>query len=41
MLTIVAVETGGNPWSSPPVGEPWTFALGVSASIGTFVVSAQ
>ena len=40
MLTIVAVETGGNPWSSPPVGEPWTFALGVSASIGTFVVSA-
>jgi len=40
MLTIVAVETGGDPWSSAPVGEPWTFALGVSASIGTFVVSA-
>ena len=40
VLTIVAVETGGDPWSSAPVGEPWTFALGVTASIGTFVVSA-
>ena len=40
LSTIVATETGGNPWSSAPSGEPMTFALGITASIGTFVVSA-
>jgi cytosine permease len=40
LSTIVATETGGNAWSAAPTGEPWTFALGVTASIGTFVVSA-
>jgi cytosine permease len=40
LSTIVATETGGNPWSSAPSGEPMSFALGITASIGTFVVSA-
>jgi cytosine permease len=40
ILNVVAAQTGGNPLSSSIVGEPWTFALGVTASIGTFVVSA-
>lgn len=40
ILNVVALETGGNPFSSPVVGEPWTFALGFTASVGTFVVSA-
>ena len=40
ILTIVAAETGGNPLVSTPIGEPWTFALGFTASVGTFIVSA-
>lgn len=40
ILNVVASETGGNPLSSAVVGEPWTFALGFTASVGTFVVSA-
>ena len=28
ILNIVAAGTGGNPFVSPIVGEPWTFALG-------------
>lgn len=40
ILNVVASQTGGNPLSSSIVGEPWTFGLGVTASIGTFVVSA-
>jgi cytosine permease len=40
ILSIVATQTGGNPLSSPVVGDPWTFALGFTASVGTFIVSA-
>jgi cytosine permease len=40
ILSVVAAETGGNPLSSSIVGEPWTLGLGITASIGTFVVSA-
>jgi cytosine permease len=40
ILNVVASGTGGNPFSSPAVGEPWTFALGFTASIGTFIVSS-
>jgi len=40
ILTVIAADTGGNPWSSPVVGEPWTFSLGFTASIGTFIVSS-
>jgi cytosine permease len=40
ILNVVASGTGGNPFASPVVGEPWTFALGFTASIGTFIVSS-
>lgn len=40
ILNVVAAETGGNWLSSQPIGEPWTFALGFTASVGTFIVSA-
>jgi len=40
ILTVVAAGTGGNPLSSHVVGHPWTFALGFTASIGTFIVSS-
>lgn len=40
ILNIVSAETGGNWLSSQPIGEPWTFALGFTASVGTFIVSA-
>jgi len=40
ILSVSAGGTGGNPWVSPVVGEPWTFALGFTASIGTFIVSS-
>jgi cytosine permease len=40
ILSVVAAGTGGNPLSSPIVGHPWTFALGFTASIGTFIVSS-
>jgi cytosine permease len=40
ILTVVASGTGGNPFSSHIVGHPWTFALGFTASIGTFIVSS-
>jgi cytosine permease len=40
ILNVVAVETSGNWLSSSPIGEPWTFALGFTASVGTFIVSA-
>lgn len=40
ILTVVASETGGNPLVSAPIGEPWTFALGFTSSVGTFIVSA-
>lgn len=40
ILNVVAAGTGGNPWVSPIVGEPWTFALGFTSSIGTFIVSS-
>src|ERR687886_524090 len=40
ILTVVAAGTGGNPLSSHIVGHPWTFALGFTASIGTFIVSS-
>lgn len=40
ILTVIAGNTGGNPWSSHIVGEPWSFALGFTASIGTFIVSS-
>jgi cytosine permease len=40
ILNVVAAGTGGNPLSSPVVGEPWTFALGFTSSIGTFIVSS-
>ncbi|MDQ3726980.1 MAG: cytosine permease [Thermoproteota archaeon] len=40
ILNVVAAQTGGNPLSSSVVGEPWTFGLGVTASMGTFIVSA-
>jgi cytosine permease len=40
ILTIVAAQTGGNPLVSSPIGQPWTFALGFTASVGTFIVSA-
>ena len=40
ILTVVASGTGGNPFSSNVVGHPWTFALGFTASIGTFIVSS-
>jgi cytosine permease len=40
IMTVIANDTGGNPWSSHIVGEPWTFALGFTASIGTFIVSS-
>jgi cytosine permease len=40
ILTVVASHTGGNPLVSPIVGKPWTFALGFTASVGTFIVSS-
>jgi len=40
ILNVVAGGTGGNPLVSPVVGEPWTFALGFTSSIGTFIVSS-
>lgn len=40
ITTVVASETGGNPFSAPVVGQPWTFALGFTSSVGTFIVSA-
>src|ERR687897_845071 len=40
ILNVVASGTGGNPFVSPIVGEPWTFALGFTSSIGTFIVSS-
>lgn len=40
ILSVVAGGTGGNPLVSSVVGEPWTFALGFTASIGTFIVSS-
>lgn len=40
ILTVIAAHTGGNPWSSHVVGQPWSFALGFTASIGTFIVSS-
>ena len=40
ILNVVAAGTGGNPFVSPVVGEPWTFALGFTSSIGTFIVSS-
>ena len=40
ILNVVAVETGGNWLSSQPIAEPWTFALGFSASAGTFIVGS-
>lgn len=40
ILTVVASHTGGNPLISPIVGKPWTFALGFTASVGTFIVSS-
>jgi cytosine permease len=40
ILTVVASGTGGNPLMSHTVGHPWTFALGFTASIGTFIVSS-
>jgi cytosine permease len=40
ILNVVASGTGGNPFVSPVVGEPWTFALGFTSSIGTFIVSS-
>jgi cytosine permease len=40
ILTIVASHTGGNPLISPILGKPWTFALGFTASVGTFIVSS-
>jgi len=40
ILNVVAAGTGGNPLVSPVVGEPWTFALGFTSSIGTFIVSS-
>lgn len=40
ILTVISANTGGNPWSSHIVGEPWSFALGFTASIGTFIVSS-
>jgi cytosine permease len=40
ILSVVAAGTGGNPLFSQPVGHPWTFALGFTASIGTFIVSS-
>ncbi len=39
-LNIIAPQTGGSWTSSLPIAEPWTFALGFSASAGTFIVSA-
>ncbi|AIF82871.1 purine-cytosine permease-like transporter [Candidatus Nitrososphaera evergladensis SR1] len=40
IVSVVGVETGGNLFSSQPIGEPWTFAMGFTASVGTFIVSA-
>lgn len=40
ILTVVASNTGGNPLVSPVVGTHWTFALGFTASVGTFIVSS-
>lgn len=40
ILNVVASGTGGNPFFSSVVGQPWTFALGFTASIGTFIVSS-
>ena len=40
ILTGVAIHTGGNPFVSPVVGKHWTFALGFTASVGTFIVSS-
>jgi cytosine permease len=40
ILNVVASGTGGNPFVSPIVGQPWTFALGFTSSIGTFIVSS-
>jgi cytosine permease len=40
ILSVVASGTGGNPFVSPIVGQPWTFALGFTSSIGTFIVSS-
>src|SRR5919107_5511954 len=40
ILTVIASDTGGNPWVSPVVGQEWTFALGFTASVGTFIVSS-
>jgi cytosine permease len=40
ILSVAASGSGGDPWVSPIVGQPWTFALGFTASIGTFIVSS-
>jgi len=40
ILTGVAIHTGGNPFVSPVFGKHWTFALGFTASVGTFIVSS-
>jgi cytosine permease len=40
ILVVVATHTGGNPLVSPVVGKHWTFALGFTASVGTFIVSS-
>jgi cytosine permease len=40
ILVVVASNTGGNPWASTVVGQQWTFALGFTASVGTFIVSS-
>lgn|GEM_PF-606964 len=40
IVTVVAAHTGGNPFESPVVGKQWSFALGFTASVGTFIVSS-